>query len=266
MDWVYVYSLGESCSCSYVYQTVKESVLTQTHQLFSSLYLFFLNSTPLPSPQLIRQALIKFTEHAVLDSSYFLCKQEGILAAARLLAATGLSLRDTYVFCMAPASATDPHLMGALLLFAQRYAAGAPVVLDLALPAELPRNPLELRRLETAHAIVNLWLWLSYRFDEEAFPGREEVQRQAAAICDTLHRGLEKVTRLTKARHARGGRDAGRRAGRAPVDLLLQRPSPEHERMLQPFEAVARLLKEDLLDDGGERAKRRPAGRALQAA
>lgn len=203
--------------------------------------------------------MVKFTEHAVLDSKYFLCKQEGILIAARLLGSTELSLRDMYSFCMAPASSSDPYVLAALLLFAQQYASGAPVTLDLDLPRALPQNPLELRRLETAHAIVNLWLWLSYRFEPEAFPGREEVEKLGGAICDTLHRGLRKVTLLTKARGEGRRRGSSNDASkRAPSALLEQRPSAAHERLLRPFEEAARPLKEAQL---GARMVERRGGR-----
>ena len=43
-----------------------------------------------------------------------------------------------------------------------------------------------------------LWLWLSYRFDEEAFPGRERVEGLAQRLCELLDSGLQRVTRLTK--------------------------------------------------------------------
>jgi hypothetical protein len=43
-----------------------------------------------------------------------------------------------------------------------------------------------------------LWLWLSYRFEEESFPGRARAERIAAAICDLLDKGLERVTRASK--------------------------------------------------------------------
>ena len=52
---------------------------------------------------------------------------------------------------------------------------GLPVTFEMAVPNRVPRNTDELRQLESAHQVAMLWLWLSYRFDEEAFPGREQV-------------------------------------------------------------------------------------------
>ncbi|KAL6767380.1 hypothetical protein ACKKBF_B35050 [Auxenochlorella protothecoides x Auxenochlorella symbiontica] len=204
------------------------------------------------------ETLNQFTRHAVLDSTFFLCKQDGVFAAAQLLGETQLSLRDMYSFCMAPASSSNMHVLAALLHFARVYATGAPVTLDLQLPRKLPCNTLELRQLETAHAIVNLWLWLSYRFDEEAFPGREGVQQLSADICDLLHRGLRKVTSLTKA-------SGSARASRA-VDRTTQRPSPAHERLLRPFEAQAQALQRAQLEERRlQRSQQAGEGRLLRA-
>lgn len=178
-----------------------------------------------------------------------------------------------YTFCMAPAGLSDLHVMAALLQFARAYAAGRPVVLDLALPRTMPSNAEELRRLETAHAIVNLWLWLSQRFEEEAFPGREQSEALAAEICDLLHRGLRKVTRLAKTRPAAGsgaghaGPRPGRKhaSGRASVRKRAasgpsQAMDEQHQRLLARFEDDARLLA-TARDELWGRARRRRSPR-----
>lgn len=163
-----------------------------------------------------------------------------------------------YSFCMAPASSSNMHVLAALLHFARVYATGAPVTLDLHLPGKLPCNTLELRQLETAHAIVNLWLWLSYRFEEDAFPGREGVQQLATDICDLLHRGLRKVTSLTKA--------SGGKPGSRGIDRTTQRPSPAHARLLQPFEAQAQTLQRAQLEGRRLQRGQQAEERGLQAA
>ncbi|PSC71656.1 ATP-dependent RNA helicase mitochondrial [Micractinium conductrix] len=142
--------------------------------------------------------LAAFEKEALLDSSYFFCKQEGVHGVAQLLGKLELSIRDMFSFCMAPASATDPKLGAALLHFATKYSKGLPVTFEMAVPNRVPRNTDELRQLESAHQVAMLWLWLSYRFDEEAFPGREQVQEQATLICHMLDKGLRRLTRLSK--------------------------------------------------------------------
>eukprot|EP00887_Chlorella_sp_A99_P002877 scaffold6.g2877.t1 len=171
--------------------------------------------------------------------------------AAALLDRVPLGLKDMYSFCTAPASATDPRLGAALLQFAARYSRGMPVTLGVAVPRRLPANVEELKHLEAAHQVdggipsidweavwnvVMLWLWLSYRFDEEAFPERPKASRQgpaaaawlllaagvealAAQLCALLDRGLSRLTRISK----RGRDISGEPAGR------------EHERILECF-------------------------------
>lgn len=47
-----------------------------------------------------------------------------------------------------------------------------------------------------------LWLWLSYRVDEGAFPGREKVQSLARTISQWLNIGLSNIKRTTLGRAA----------------------------------------------------------------
>jgi hypothetical protein len=137
-----------------------------------------------------RQLLEEFSKCALLDSSYFLCRQDSVTAAAALLEHLPLALPDAYNFSCAPASATDPRLAAALLHFASKYAGGTPCTLDIHIPNAVPANIDELRHLESAHQVVALWLWLSYRFHEGAFPERQHVENMALAICDLLDKGM----------------------------------------------------------------------------
>jgi ATP-dependent RNA helicase SUPV3L1/SUV3 len=162
-------------------------------------------------PELPFAALLaEFAAHAVLEGRYFFCRQDSVLAAAGLLAdVAGLSLRDTYTFCMAPASASDLRIAAALLHFARLHAAGQPCVLDVPPPVRAPASPDEMRLLESAHQVVMLWLWLSYRFDDEAFPGRPRAQALGELLCERLAEGLLTITELGKA----GGPAAGAEEG-----------------------------------------------------
>jgi hypothetical protein len=56
------------------------------------------------------------------------------------------------------------------------------VTLDISVPNRVPSSTDELRHMEAAHQVSMLWLWLSYRFDAEAFPNRDKVRRAAAVL------------------------------------------------------------------------------------
>ena len=113
-----------------------------------------------------------------------------------------LSLKDSYNFCTAPSGTRDLRVAGALLQFASRYAAGKPATLRLSLPRRVPECTAELKHLETAHQVIMMWLWLSYRFDEESFPGRAHAEALAAELCELMDKGLHRISRLSK-----GGKD-----------------------------------------------------------
>lgn len=42
--------------------------------------------------------------------------------------------------------------------------------------------------------ILSLWLWLSYRFEEDAFPGREHALAAAEQLIALMHQGLQDIT------------------------------------------------------------------------
>lgn len=154
-----------------------------------------------PQDKRFKDLLTDFIKNALVGSGFFLCKQESVLWAAQLLSGLKLSLKDNYNFCTAPANSRDPFVGGALLHFATRYASGIPSPLSINLPKKTtPQNLEELKCLESAHQVATLWLWLSYRFEENFFPGREHAEATADALCALLDEGLKEVTQLSKRR------------------------------------------------------------------
>lgn len=185
-----------------------------------------------------------FEREALLDSSYFFCKQDSVVQAAQLLGELGLSVKDMFSFCMAPASASDLRLAAALLHFATKYSKGLPVTLDISIPNRVPASTDELRHMEAAHQVAMLWLWLSYRFDPEVFPQREKIQAQAEHICGLLDKGLKRLTRMSK----------------NGIDIADRPARREHENILECFDSELSLLEEQRRQQRAEerRQKARP--------
>jgi len=151
-----------------------------------------------------------YAELALLQGRFQLCRQEAILEIARLLEGVqGLSLNEMFTLCMAPATLKDSRIAAALLHFARQYAAGQPSTLDIHLGDAVPTNAAELQELEAAYQIVSLWLWLSCRFVEGAFPGRETAVAMGEHICALIAKGLEHITRSA----GKSPRQIKRRAG-----------------------------------------------------
>jgi ATP-dependent RNA helicase SUPV3L1/SUV3 len=155
-------------------------------------------SSQRPDTTLFSTLLKEFDSQAMLQGQkYFFCRQEAMMEAVNLVESIpGLSLKDIYILAMAPASGGDPRIMAALLHWAKKYALGLPCPLEITPPLQAPTTADQLRALETAHSIVTLWLWLSYRFTEvESFvSSREAVQEIGEKICELLGRGLESIT------------------------------------------------------------------------
>ncbi|CAI5987498.1 unnamed protein product, partial [Closterium sp. NIES-65] len=148
--------------------------------------------------------LDRFVETSKLDGTYFLCRTDNIRRVATMLdKIKGLTLRDRFAFCSAPANARDPTVMAALLRFAHQYAEGKPVPLLSGGRGEEEKlgdeersggweggkgrpggdsagqwvrgtwqrtAASDLMALETKHQVASLYLWLSYQFPKGAFP------------------------------------------------------------------------------------------------
>lgn len=159
-------------------------------------------SSQRPDTTLFSTLLKEFDSQAMLHSQkYFFCRQKAMMEAVSLVESIpGLSLKDIYIFAMAPASGGDPRIMAALLHWAKKYAQGMPCPLDISPPLQAPRTADQMRALETAHSIVTLWLWLSYRFTEvESFvSNREAAQKLGERICELLGQGLENISAAPK--------------------------------------------------------------------
>ncbi|CAI5527513.1 unnamed protein product [Closterium sp. Naga37s-1] len=146
----------------------------------------------------------RFVETSKLDGTYFLCRTDNIRRVATMLdKIKGLTLRDRFAFCSAPANARDPTVMAALLRFAHQYAEGKPVPLLSGGRGEEEKlgdeersggweggkgrpggdsagqwvrgtwqrtAASDLMALETKHQVASLYLWLSYQFPKGAFP------------------------------------------------------------------------------------------------
>jgi len=174
----------------------------------------------------LAEILARAAGEARLDGRYFFAQQTSVLEAAALLEAVpGLSLRDRFLFCAAPASPRDKRSGGALLAFATAYASARPVLLAggghrallpvAAAPAGcvagwdgggggLDPPPListapAMKDAEDAHSIVSLYMWLARRFPAPGADGRPRwpdlgaAAAEAEAIIGMLDAGLEAV-------------------------------------------------------------------------
>lgn len=63
------------------------------------------------------------------------------------------------------------------------------------LPVRLPQSIADLIQLENIFDVMDLYLWLSFRF-ADIFPDGEKVRSAQAQLDDLIHAGVAQITKL----------------------------------------------------------------------
>ena len=133
-----------------------------------------------------------------------------------------LPLRARYVFCCAPINKKMPfvcsmflkvllsyrHLMliniilKCFLQIARQYSRNEPITFDFITrncgwPFALPKTIIDLMHLESVFDVMDLYLWLSYRF-MDLFPDAAAVRVAQKELDDIIQQGVFQITRLLK--------------------------------------------------------------------
>ncbi|BDA48563.1 ATP-dependent RNA helicase SUV3L, mitochondrial [Coccomyxa sp. Obi] len=142
----------------------------------------------------LADALENFADRATLSDHFFFSDYEAMHKLALMLRHLPLSLRDAYTFAISPADPDDPIIASALLSFATAYCQRGTVNVGLAqsVPVRPARNEAELAQLEAAYAVLDLYVWLSYRL-EDSFPGRTIALQQRAAVASLVEEALPRI-------------------------------------------------------------------------
>ncbi|KAG2531030.1 hypothetical protein JM16_001351 [Phytophthora kernoviae] len=146
----------------------------------------------------------KYVMLARLDGDYFMCNHQDMKDAAKLLRDTELTLSDRFTFCMAPVSLRNPLARKVFLEYARAHSLGQSVKLDIYLPKYPPRTAEALGDVEVKAKIIDLYLWLSFRFGE-TFVENDLALDMKARVLELVEQGLmntaysreEKKTRWT---------------------------------------------------------------------
>ncbi|KAG0291237.1 RNA helicase [Linnemannia gamsii] len=122
---------------------------------------------------------------------FFLGLFRGMIAAAEILDNIKMPVRERIVFISAPIQVRDPTVVEAAVKMAQSVSNGNPLSIDEAvqLPSlsVLEKNArLDLRKLESSHRTIMLYLWLSQRFGDVFQGGLESDAAKRKVQCETL--------------------------------------------------------------------------------
>ncbi|KAG8179424.1 hypothetical protein JTE90_026323 [Oedothorax gibbosus] len=153
-----------------------------------------------------------FVSLCMMDtSSYFMCDTEGFKFLADMIQHVPLPLRARYVFCCAPINKRLPFVCTMFLKFSKQYSQNEPLTADklcrtIGCPFSAPQNIIHLVHQEAVHDVLDLYLWLSYRF-RDLFPDVQEVRVMQKELDEIIQQGVFNITHLLKASEATDGLD-----------------------------------------------------------
>ncbi|GLT78559.1 hypothetical protein SLA2020_500900 [Shorea laevis] len=114
------------------------------------------------------QILEHFLENAKLSENYFISNCEDILKVAALVDQLLLGLHEKYHFCLSSGSNT---VCRKLCRLREIFTPGT---------LQVPKTLCKMKELESIHQVLDLYIWLSFRF-EDSFPDHELASSQKAA-------------------------------------------------------------------------------------
>lgn len=136
------------------------------------------------------------------DSLYFMCNIEDFKFLAEMIQHVPLPLRARYVFCCAPINRRMPFVCSMFLKYARQYSRNEPMTFDWLMghcgwPFALPKTIIDLVHLEAVFDVMDLYLWLSYRF-MDLFPDAILVREIQKELDNIIQQGVFQITRLLK--------------------------------------------------------------------
>ncbi|KAF6111710.1 Suv3 like RNA helicase [Phyllostomus discolor] len=143
-----------------------------------------------------------FVDFSQVDGHYFVCNMDDFKFSAELIQHIPLSLRVRYVFCTAPINKKQPFVCSSLLQFARQYSRNEPLTFAwlrryIKWPLLPPKNIKDLMDLEAVHDVLDLYLWLSYRFID-MFPDASLVRDLQKELDGIIQDGVHNITKLIK--------------------------------------------------------------------
>ncbi|XP_043266679.1 ATP-dependent RNA helicase SUV3 homolog, mitochondrial [Venturia canescens] len=136
------------------------------------------------------------------DSLYFMCNIEDFKFLADMIQHVPLPLRARYVFCCAPINKKIPFVCTMFLKFARQYSKNNAITFSwlcqqIGWPITPPMTILDLVHLEAVFDVLDLYLWLSYRF-MDLFPDTNTVQDMQKELDAVIQHGVFELTKLLK--------------------------------------------------------------------
>ncbi|GCB79580.1 hypothetical protein scyTo_0019567, partial [Scyliorhinus torazame] len=144
-----------------------------------------------------------FVSLSQVDGLYFVCNIDDFKFLADMIQHIPLNLRVRYVFCTAPINRKHPFVCTSFLKFARQFSRNEPLTFNwlcrhINWPLTPPKNIKDLVHLEAVHDVLDLYLWLSYRF-MDMFPDVNHVRDIQTELDSIIQIGVKNITRLIRA-------------------------------------------------------------------
>lgn len=134
------------------------------------------------------------------DSLYFMCNINDFKFLADMIQHVPLPLRARYVFCCAPISRKATFVCSMFLKFARQYSRNEAITFNwlsqqIGWPLACPNTITHLVHLEAVFDVLDLYLWLSYRFPD-LFPHGDTIRDMQSELDSLIQSGVAQMTRL----------------------------------------------------------------------
>uniref|UniRef100_A0A671QGH4 ATP-dependent RNA helicase SUPV3L1, mitochondrial n=1 Tax=Sinocyclocheilus anshuiensis TaxID=1608454 RepID=A0A671QGH4_9TELE len=162
-----------------------------------------------------------FVSLAQVDGLYFVCNIDDFKFLADMIQHIPLNLRSRYVFCTAPINKKQAFVCTSFLKFARQFSRDEPLTFNWVCrhvnwPLAPPKNIKDLVHLEAVHDVLDLYLWLSYRF-MDMFPDANLVRDIQKELDGIIQVGVHNITRLIRATEDQSASPATTTSVRLPV-------------------------------------------------
>ncbi|XP_077297824.1 suv3 RNA helicase [Arctopsyche grandis] len=136
------------------------------------------------------------------DSLYFMCNTEAFKFLAEMIQHVPLPLRARYVFCCSPINQKVPFVCAMFLKMVRQYSRNYPITWmwlsnAISWPLPHPRTINDMVHLEAVFDVMDLYLWLSYRF-HDLFPDSHIVRPMQGELDSIIQQGIFQLTRLLR--------------------------------------------------------------------
>lgn len=131
------------------------------------------------------------------NAQYFMCNFEEIKNLAELIDHIPIPIRAKYTFAISPISLRHPFISSCFVKFVRAYSNNDPVTVDylksiVSWPLKMPANLNELIHLENVFDVLDLYLWLGFRFPL-VFAHATEVIQLRSELEQLIFNGVRKL-------------------------------------------------------------------------